>query len=231
MLPLPQETAHASTGLMHALFGLVTTSVGWILLGTGLLIGGLIWGSTSHQVSYIAGNRGAYNVFLDSGFIYFQQEQTNNYYVINTVDFSPSIAGVIDSSSLIYTPGQPNVPSLVYVPGKFTFIARNDTIHVNYSGVSTIINFAHPIEQITLNGTVYTSDEYLAFPHGYMINNWPYAGSLMGLGAVFIGFSIFFLLRRRKRQKLAVAAERAAIDAIPSPFARELAEKTRQTNE
>jgi len=208
MFVLPNSTARASSGFVNFIIGLITTRAGWIIVGCGLFIGGLIWGLTSHQISSVAGNQGVYDVSSDPGYLYLQQENTSNSYVIYTPDFRPQIdeSAVVDASPL------------TYAPGNFSFVARTDTIHIAYRG------WFHPIEKLTLNGRTYISDEYPTYLNSHTVNNWPYASALMLMGVLCTSTVLFFMARSKRRQKLAVAAERAELDARPSPFARELAE-------
>lgn len=82
VFPGPETTARASAGLVRAIFGLVTTSAGWIIIDSSLLLGGLIWGLNSHQVSYIAGNQGIYIALAYDGVSTFRQQETGDLYVI-----------------------------------------------------------------------------------------------------------------------------------------------------
>ena len=144
----------------------------------------------------------------------FRQQTTGNLYVIQDTNFRPGPAGAFDGSAT-YT-----------VPEDLSFIASPDTVFVAWS-----VGLAHPIEKVTFDGTTYVSTEYQTYPHGYTINNWPYASPLMLTGVLCIGLSVGFLRRTRKQQKLAAAAKQEELDDIPSPFARELGEEAMQPDD
>jgi hypothetical protein len=213
----PRLTARISTGYVRTIFFLVTRSWGWAIIGIGLLLGGLIWGLTSHQVSYIRGGQGQYQVFLsdDNGSLYFQQVGSSNYYVMHIPDYSP----FADTATILST---------MHANGRITFIASADRTQANVEMNGTLIFTAHPIERITFtddngqNAATYTNAEYSGNPNGYTINNWPYAVPLMLVGAAWASSMFFLILRVRRRQRLADEAKLAAIQARPSPFAREL---------
>lgn len=209
VFPGPLTTARTSTGFVRAIFGLVTTSAGWMLIGVGLFLGGLIWGLNSHQISYVVGDQGAYTISsAENNFYVFRQQMTGNIYVIQDANFRPGPAGAFDGSAT-YT-----------VPGDLRFIASTNTVFVAWG-----VGLAHPIEKVTVDGTTYVSAEYQTYPHGYTINNWPYASPLMLAGLLCLSLAVGFLTRAKKQQKLAAAAKLAKLDALPSPFARELSEQ------
>lgn len=196
---------------------LVITGMGWMIIGTGLLIGGLIWGLNSHQVSYQNSQTDAsYHIGsgTQTGNIYINADGSSDYFVAVSGDFNPPISqsAITNSASI-------------------SFVARTDTTGVDLQlSDGTVISAAHPIEKLVFydkNGNIiasYTTAEYLANPNGYTINNWPYASLLIGAGVLCIGGGFFFILRRRQRQKQDRAAQLAALEAAPSPFARELGE-------
>src|SRR5260370_1401377 len=66
---------------------------GRVILGILVFSGGLVWGLFSHQVSYVQGGHGPYQAYLteDNGFVIFQQESTNNYFVMPIQDYSPEV--------------------------------------------------------------------------------------------------------------------------------------------
>lgn len=215
----PRATARLSTGCVSTIFLLVTRVLGWALIGIGLFLGGLIWGLTSHQVSYIQGGQGQYQVYVsdDYGFIYLQQGNTNNYYVMHIPDYTP----FADPSTIL---------RIMQSHSGINFIARSDSTAANIELNGVLVTTAHTIEKITFansngqNAVTYTSSDYSGNPNGYTANYWPYAAPLMLVGAICAGSMIFIMLRARRRRLAAAAAEFAAIEARPSPFARELAQ-------
>jgi len=217
------RTARMDVILLRFILILVATSMGWIIIGSCLLISGLVWGLNSHQVSYVQGGQGSYQIFIseDNSFICFQQSGTNNYYVMYVTEYTPFADPATIQSELQSHRG-------------LFFFASTDTIKIDSETTdqNTIISSAHPIEKITFldsngeNPVTYTSSDYIQHPEGYTINNWPYASLMMLAGAICAGVAIFFLVLSRQRRKLARIAELAELEARPSPFARELGERS-----
>lgn len=209
-----REEWHAHLRLVDTFFMLITSRLGWALIGVGLLIGGLIWGLNSYQVTYEKGQPGTnYETYVgDFGDIYFSAEGSTNYFIARSTDFNKEID-----------------TSVFKAPGTISFIARTDTINVDADLDGTHIKQAHMIKKLIvydLNGhqlASYTTPEYNANPGGYTVNNWPYASLLMFAGVLIAGVMLFFIGRARQRQKRAMAAKRAELENRPSPFARELA--------
>ncbi len=204
---------------LRFLLVLVTTSLGWVVIGVGLLVGGLIWGMNSHQVSYVQGGHDHYQAFLtqDNGYIIFQQVNTDNYYVMHIPDYSPAI----DTATILDD---------MHSAGDFSFIASTDSMRVGAYVESTgqHIDTGHPIEKVAfygashLNSLTYTNADYSGDPTGKTINYWLYAGILMLAGVLCAGNGLLFFARGKQRRKEAAAAERARLESMPSPFAREL---------
>ncbi len=203
--------------LPRLLFLLVSTSLGWGVIGIGLLVGGLIWGFNSHQASYQSYPVSShYHISTGtvSGNVYINADGSNEYFAAFTYDFNPTIdLADIDKTAAV------------------SFIARTDTStlspHLNVNS-TTIIYSAHKIEKLVLYDlyghiiNTYASTEYNANPHEYNANYWPYASILLLLGTLCAGNGIFFFVHGRQRRKQTAADELARLEAIPSPFAREL---------
>jgi len=201
---------------------LIATKWGWLVIGIGLLVGGLIWGLNSHQASYMhSDSQTKYDVSTGttSGNTYINVDETDNYYVAFSIDFIVPQDTINRATS-------------------YTFIARTDTSTLNpplHLSDGTTIDSAHKIEKLVFYDqqnnvlATYTTAEYASNPNGYDDNNWPYASLLMLAGVLCAGTMLFFIVNGRKYQKLALAAERAALEARPSIFARELDQGTTQT--
>lgn len=198
-------------------FMLFTSSAGWIVIGIGLLIGGLIWGLNSHQVRYQTYPRGlGYHVGqgTTTGNVYINADGSNDYFAAFFFDFTPTISSDdLDRYASV------------------SFVARTDTTTLNpplNATNGTTITVAHKIEELVFydqDGNIirtYKTAEFMAYPNGYDANYWLYGGSLILLGVLAAGNGSFFLVRNRQRRKLAVQAELARLEATPSPFAREL---------
>ena len=217
----PRRNVRGSVGLVRTVFALLTSKWGWTTIGFVLLIGGLIWGLNSHQVAYLQGNQGQYRLITtNGGIVLFQQENTSNYYVMDPGNFTQADINLNPIENGQFS--------------RFNFAASTDTVYVDVyiSSTGTTVSYAHPIEKITFydqngqNPVTYTTADYSGNPNGRTINNWPQASLLMLVGALCAGIMLFFIVNGRKRQKLAIAAERVAIEARPSPFARELGQST-----
>ncbi|MGH2481724.1 MAG: hypothetical protein ACRDHW_18895, partial [Ktedonobacteraceae bacterium] len=92
---------------------LVTTSLGWVVIGAGLLVGGLIWGLNSHQASYQSYQFSShYNIGTgtQSGNVYINADGSNEYFAAFMTDFTP----IIDSDDIDKTVA-------------VSFVARTDT--------------------------------------------------------------------------------------------------------
>lgn len=200
---------------------LVATTGGWILLGSVLLVGGLVWGLNSHQVTYIQGGQGNYQIYVseDNSFLCFQQGTTNNYYVMMLKDYPQALdLGTIQND--------------IQAHNRFTFTASTESTQLNseVKGSGAFISSALPIEQITFynnqgaNPITYTSTRFAGNPNGYAVNNWPFAGPMALAGAIGAGAALYILISKRRRLKLAQAKELTELEARPSPFARELRE-------
>lgn len=200
--------------LAYAFLAMLTTKWGWALIGIGLLIGGLVWGLNSYQVTYEKGQPGMnYATYVgEFGNIYFRSEGSTNYFVARPADFNQEID-----------------TNVFKTPGTISFIARTDTIKIDANLNGTHIQQAHMVEKLVvydLSGhqlASYMTPEYKANPGGYTVNNWPYASLLMLAGVLVAGIMLFFIIRARQRQKQASAAKRVELENRPSPFARELA--------
>ena len=207
--------------LPRLLLVLVTNSLGWVVIGTGLLIGGLIWGLSSHDINYQSYPKSS-SYHVSTG------EQTGNVYIYT--DGSPDYF-VAFLSDFPHTVSDSDLHSF----GAVSFVARTNMSRLDpvlNTGTATI-NQAHKIEKLVFydpQGNVlhtYTTDEYNAHPDSYTVNNWLYGGALMLVGVLAGGNGLFFHLNGRQRRMQAAAEERARLESMPSPFARELGEMPR----
>jgi hypothetical protein len=174
---------------------LLTNRWGLLIVGAVLLIGGLVWGLSSHQVSYIQINNASPDAYglgtgESSGNLYINAKGSDDYYVGFASDFQVSSDDLSKTAS-------------------FSIIARNDTSELdpplNADDGSTISD-AHKIEQLVLkdqNGNVintFTTSEFLANPNGLDENNWLKAIWLVLLGLIVAGAALIYPLISKKPQ-------------------------------
>lgn len=173
---------------------LLTRRWGLLIVGLALLIGGVIWGMTSHQVTYQTSQQGiTYHIAIGetSGNVYINPEGSSDYFVAFKSDFTPSIAqSDIDNSNTI------------------DFVARTDTSSLDpaLQTNGTTINDAHKIEKLIFydkNGSIqktFTTVEYQASPNGFNDNEWLKAIWLVIAGFIIAGAALVVPLFTRKPQ-------------------------------
>jgi len=149
-----------------------------IILGVLGIVGGLILGFSSHQVTYQSVGQSTIAHFLSSSSDstgYFQMDGSSTLYYINESDFTPAING-----SQTFSDG--DAISFVYQP--------DDTTDIDVSSTNTSTHLqgtAYRIVQITAtdgngNRQVYTTPAYSQNQQGHYQNNW-----LAGIGIAFVG--------------------------------------------
>lgn len=167
---------------------------GLIVVGALLVIGGLIWGLSSHNISYQSHPQSSnYHIGTGttSGNVYINANGSDEYFAAFNGDFSPAIS----SSDLDKT-------------DSVSFIARTDTSTLDpaLNANGTTINDAHKIEKLVLydqNGSIintYTSSEYTANPNGLSENNWPLASLLLVIGLILGGAAFVYPMLAKKPQ-------------------------------
>jgi hypothetical protein len=140
---------------------------GLILIGAIMVIGGLIWGLTSHQVGYQSSQQNVtYRIAIgsQSGNTYIHADRSSDYFAAFSGDFNPPITqSAIDNSNTI------------------SFVARTDTSSLNpalNAPDGSTVNDAHKIEKLVFydkSGNVqgtFTTTEYDANPNGFNDNEW-----------------------------------------------------------
>ena len=187
------------------------------LLGGALIIFGVLFGSTSHQVTYNPVNQETIAHFLsgDSSSSdqrgYLQFERDSKLYLINESDFKPKV----DGSSF----GDGDVISFVYRTDSPT------TIDVSATNTSThLVGDAYMVEQISVPGSngqsskVYTSSEYSQNPRGFNQNNWPIGALVIALGLIVAALAFFLPMLRGRNRNKAQPASIATPIRIDMPF-------------
>ena len=173
----------------------LTRRWGLIIVGAALIIGGLIWGLTSHQVSYVQFNNvsaNAYDIGVGetSGNVYINQHGSDDYYAGFKSDFSVPQDEIDNTAS-------------------FSFVARTDTSSLDpalHAPDGKTINDAHKIEKLVLfdqNGKMlgtFTTAEYNANPNGFSDNEWIKSIWLILVGLILGGAALLVPLFAKKPQ-------------------------------
>lgn len=151
-----------------------------IILGALGIIGGLILGFSSHQITYRSVGQSTIAHFLSSSSDstgYFQMEGSSTLYLINENDFTPTINGT-------QTFANGDVISFVYQPDDTKDVDITSNLGTHLQGT------AYRIVQITANNggqqQVYTTQAYSQNPQGSYQNNW-----LPGIGIAIVGLLLF----------------------------------------
>ena len=198
--------------MVRVIFRLVGRRWSLLLLSVILLIGGLVGGFTSHQVSYIQSSSGVtyrINQGDQSHNVYIHSEGSDDYYVAFSSDFT------VVQSDLTGT-------------GSISFVARSDTSQLdpplNAPDGSTIHD-AHKIEKLTFadnNGQVtgtYTTDEYKANPNGFYENTWPTSILVIIAGLFFGGLGLYLFLRKKPQTSPAFNMGAGGAQPYQQPYA------------
>ncbi|MBX5448755.1 MAG: hypothetical protein IRZ24_01695 [Thermogemmatispora sp.] len=186
--------------LLRLLWFLLSTRVGNLLAAAGLLVGGLLWGLTSHQVHYQAVPPISwFRVYSsDDGYDYVQINHGQQFYVIKDADFSPYPGGV-------FLDTRPRLLSLIYESDAQQPVELNlkEGERLTGSGYRVVA-----FSLVTGSGQPYTftTADYRASPRGFYDDHWPLATWLLLAGVGFLGWALLgplvldlWLLRRGQR--------------------------------
>lgn len=182
-----------------------------VVLGVLLIIGGIVYGVSSKQVTYQKYKQGASGAIAhylyDTGDDnqhrgYLEMENSQDLFIIHEQNFTPSI-----KQGDTFRDG--DVISFIYDP------ATTSTIDVE-SSLSHLKGDASEVVEITMfdqNGgqTEFTSTSYRSNHQGYYKNNWPTGLGVLGFGVVLTLLSTFAFVRRRA----AVAKLGTAMPLVP----------------
>jgi hypothetical protein len=174
---------------------------GLIVIGAALLIGGLIWGASSHPVAYQSVSQGTVAHFLAGDSTgYLKMDGSERLYIINENDFTPTINGTD-------TFANGDTISFVYRTDGTTNIDETSTIGTHLSGP------AYTIVELTVyvNGRqkVYNTSDYSQHPSGSYQNNWLGGGTLAFIGFIIAGLA--FVLPLILKNKVQPAYSPAAM--------------------
>jgi hypothetical protein len=192
---------------------LLTRRWGLIIVGLLLVIGGVIWGLSSHQVAYQTSTQGTnYHLAVgtQSGNLYINADGSSDYFAAFKNDFNPPIPqSDIDNSDTI------------------TFVARTDTSSLDpaLNTDTGTVNDAHKIEKIVFykgNSVLatFTTAEYNANPNGFYDNEWLKSIWLVLVGLLMGGAALLVPMFAKKPQPNAgfnIAAAGAQPYQQPNP--------------
>ncbi|WP_376794507.1 hypothetical protein [Thermogemmatispora sp.] len=173
--------ANLMRALLRLLWFLLSTRVGNLVAACGLLVGGLIWGLTSHQVHYEAAPP------ITSFVVYSSQEEGYDYvringgilfFIIRESDFSPYPGRVFEQM-------QPSLRSLVYESDspQAVELDLDNGQHVSGSGYPVV---AFTVVTETGQVSAFTTAGYRAHPHGFYDDHWRLATWLLLAGLAFL---------------------------------------------
>lgn len=173
---------------------LLTRRWGLIIIGAALLIGGLIYGTRSHPVTYQSVGQGTVAHFLAGDSIgYLEMNGSSTLYVLNENDFTPTLNG-------INTFSDGDTISFVYRTDDTTDIDQTSTIGTHLSGPAYTV-----VELTTYSDAgqkVYNTSDYSQHPSGTYQNNWLGGGTLAFVGLIIIALAFVLpsLLKKNKAQ-------------------------------
>ena len=182
-------TARLAVALIRLFIFLVATHAGRIITAILLIIGGLIYGLTSHNVVYKQANDTQYRLFvLNNGYDYFQVKGTDVYYYFDTVDLNPYPAPAM----MLNTAGLHPV----------TLLYKDDPekLDVHLDDGRMLYGTSYKVEQVVLadgdgkNLGTYVTSEYQQHGTSYYENHWQVGGGVAGAGILVLLVS--FLIAR-----------------------------------
>jgi hypothetical protein len=167
----------------------VTKHQGRIVLGASLLIGGIIYGVTSHNIVYSQAPQGRYRVHeMDNGAYYIQPDGTHTYYIINRMsDFIPFFDPNTFDQNKYFT-------ALTYQsdsPQNISFDTHDD----NDIPIGHESGTGYPLVHIALGDTPhhtrasYSTAEYNQHPSGFYENRWLGSAPYIGVGLLVLLFT------------------------------------------
>lgn len=175
---------------------LLRTHAGRLLVGSLLVLGGIIYGLSSHHVNYVSVPQGSYQVTaMTDGTYGFSLDGTDTYYLVHPADFSP----VPDDTVFKNTDG---IGDIIYKdedPQSFV-MHHDDGTQVN-SQELTVVSFILTSSKDQKEYRFTTSD-YLTHPDGFDDNRWPVGALVAALGLGLLGFFLMWpSMRARRLQK------------------------------
>jgi len=192
---------------------LFTRRWGLIIVGALVLIGGLIYGASSHNVAYQSVSPGSVAHFLsgDSGTGYLQMTGSPKLYVLNESDFTPALSGT-------NTFGDGDNISFVYRTDSTTDIDQTSTIGTHLVGP------AYTVVELTVfssNGQqVFKTSDYSQNPNGFYQNNWLAGGAIAFVGLIILALAFVLpsILKKKQQPAYNEATMGMGLQGQPNPY-------------
>ncbi len=197
--------------MIRLIIVLVTRRWGLIIIGALLIIGGLIYGASSHHVSYQSVGKGTVAHFLvgdSTG--YLEMDGSSALYVVNENDFTPTIDGT-------NTFGNGDTISFVYRTDDTTDIDQTSTIGTH------LVGSGHTIIELTVisdsGQKVFKTVDYAQNPSGFEQNNWLAGGGIAFLGFIIVGLAFVVpMLRKKNNVQPAYNPALVGMQDQPNPY-------------
>lgn len=173
------------SAILRLLVYFVMDRVGRIIFGSLLLIAGIVWGMTSHTVTYhqtaMTGKYAAFTTMTDSHY-YLNEEGSKDFYIVSGADFN----AYLDLD-----------PTYFDKMSNIVLIYKSDTqnVNLNLNDGSTVSGTGHQVVKFTYTDDknqqqVYYTSEYALNPNGYTDDHWLLGKVGIGLGIALIAFSL-----------------------------------------
>lgn len=168
---------------------------GLMVVGVILVIAGLAWGATSHQVTFTNYPQGSlnshYNVYSgDLGNTYFNVQGSPDYFVARKADFTPAI----DTDSLA---DKTSAVSFIASSEKADIAANLEGHHIDSEFIVEKVTFYGDNNQVI---ATYSTSEYNANPNGFSQNTWLKAIWLIIGGVLLFVLAFIFPMLIKKPQ-------------------------------
>ncbi|GCE05020.1 hypothetical protein [Dictyobacter aurantiacus] len=189
---------------------LLRSHVGRLAVGGLLILGGIIYGLTSHHVNYVPVPQGKYHVTaMTDGTYGFVLDGTDTYYIVHPTDFNP----VPDDNAFKNTDGIGEV--LYKDEDPQSFVMHNDDGSQVNSQELTVVSFTLTSSKDQKEYR-FTTGDYLSHPDGFDDNRWPVGVLVAALGLGLLGFFLMWPAMQARRQQ---RQNRAFMPVGPQPVA------------
>ncbi|GCE18985.1 hypothetical protein KDK_27850 [Dictyobacter kobayashii] len=192
--------------------------MGRLAIGIAIILGGILYGVSSHQVNYKAVPEGKYQIVpMSDGTYGFVLDGTDTYYIVHPTDFTP----MPDDNSFTNTDGIGEIFYKDEDPQSF-IMNQKDGSQVN-SQELTVVSFSLTSSKDQRIDR-YASSGYLANPDGFYDNRWPVGILVAALGLGALGFFLMLpAMQARRRQKQSYPAPAFQAASVYDPGQTQLA--------